>query len=479
MNPVNAGALALALGLASQDADLGPQSVAGTPDPVADYETFVPHQTQPRLPAYERILLKSYLDQPGSAALAQLLGVYHLNLSLLRRQGGEAVAHSIIAKYFLSRAADLGDERRWLKVTIAQLGQGLDQLIASAPGADDPVANAREDLWAHKQFREAFFNNHEERRYNVLRWLLDDFVQHPNNTLTNTYLTTTNIWNGGEADADDPTILYSFVLSSWFSVRAQTLAQQREELWQAEPARFERFRLATLIGGWTVPARRWLARLHGDDAAVAALDEEHRKWLAINPAFHSVTVGLMLFPEKEGFAEGFAAWQLGRDYCLQIAPRNLSCINWPRVSFNVLSFFLGEVDFNLKAGRLDQARELLAFRHLPAPPFADSYAHWDLGRGPWEHREQNLERIAELYANDDPKDDPAHFLMKKHRWGPDTFVCQVCHTHQSQVWPDGAVEETLATTDEFPPIGMGNWPEVSTTWYGALRSRVVSMGSER
>ena len=86
-----------------------------------------------------------------------------------------------------------------------------------------------------------------------------------------------------------------------------------------------------------------------------------------------------LFEEGENFAEGFAAWEAGRTYCDKVAPRNLSCINWPRASFNILSFVLGEVDFFLKAGQIEQAKALLALRFVPIDIFAESFAVWDLG----------------------------------------------------------------------------------------------------
>lgn len=438
-------------------------------DPVADYETYVPHKTQPDISHFERTILTGYLDDVSDTGLTRFLALYHLNRSLLRNAGGEAVAHTIIARYFLHRTVALGDDSDWVKTALRKTQRRIKALVAGGTARDDAAADAEENHAAHRYFRRSFFGNHEERRYIAVNKLLDDFANHPNNMLTNTYLTTANIWVGGEADYDDPTILYSFVLSSYFSVRARYLAERTEERWRADPVHAKRFRLATLIGGWTVPARRWLAKLHGDQEAVALLDAEHREWLDINVAFTSVPVGLMLFEEQQNFAEGFAAWEAGRTYCDQVDPRDLSCINWPRASFNILSFVLGEVDFFLKAGLLEQARALLSLRFLPLDIFADSFANWDLGRDAWLHRENNLERIAELYANDDPEDDPSHFLLKQHKWGPGTFQCQVCHTRQSKEWPRGEVKRVLASTSEIPPIGRGNWPRVSTTWYGALK----------
>jgi hypothetical protein len=447
---------------------LGNVSNATVSDPASDYETYIPHKTQPKISRFEKLILAAYLKKTNDVSLAQFLAVYHLNQSLLRRKDGKAVGHTIIAQYFLNRSLDLGGDRRWVRKALAETDKELNELIARGHANDNAAENADENHAAHKYFRTAFFGNHEENRYISVEKLMDDFASHPNNMLTNTYLTTANIWVGGEAGYDDPTILYSFVLSSYFSVRARTLAEGVEELWREDPVYNKRFRLATLIGGWTVPARRWLAKLHEDHQAVKLLDAEHRKWLEINTAFTSVPVGLMLFDEKENFDEGFAAWEAGRRHCEE-APPNLSCINWPRSSFNILSFVLGEVDFFLKAGQLEQAKTLLSWRFIPIDIFADSFAVWDLGRDAWEHRENNLESIAELYQNDNPNDDPTHFLLKQHKWGPNTITCQVCHQRQSKVWPEGEVDRVFSIADEFPPIGSGNWPEVSTTWYGSVK----------
>jgi len=438
-------------------------------DPLSDYETFIPRSTQPQISRGEKRLVKAYLDNIDNAGLAQLLALYHLSRSLLRYSDGDAVKHTILAQYFLRRSQDLGSDRRWIRDSLQATEVRLQLLSFFRSFTNDAQANADEYHPAHEYFRETFFNNHEGNRFIALEKLLDDYFEHPENTLTNTYLTTVNIWMGGEANYDDPTILYHFVMSSYFSVRARDLAEQREILWRQNPATNTRFRLATLIGGWTVPARRWLAKLQGDVAAVASLDNEHNQWLAINTAFTSVPVGLMLFPENDRFDEGFAGWEAGRNYCDKVSPTDLSCINWPRASFNILSFILSEADFFLKKGDVATARTLLSLRNLPIPIFAESFAVWDLGREAWEHREQNAEKIAALYQNDNPADDPTNFLLKKHQWGPQAIVCQVCHQRQSKQWPEGEVERVLTQTDEIPPIGEGNWPAVSTTWYGSSK----------
>ena len=67
-------------------------------------------------------------------------------------------------------------------------------------------------------------------------------------------------------------------------------------------------------------------------------------------------------------------------------------------------------------GEADYA--LLDLRHVPHEYFADSFAVWDIGCDAWVHREWNLEANAALHQNDDPSDDPSHFLLKQYRWVP-------------------------------------------------------------
>ncbi|QSA96531.1 hypothetical protein [Methylococcus sp. EFPC2] len=436
-------------------------------DPVADYKTSFPHKTQPNISRFEKAILTAYLEKPDDVVLAKFLALYHLNKSLLRKTGGEAVRHTVIAQYFLNRALDLGGRSAWLRDALAKTDGKINSLISRESADEDYAANLEDGHAAHQYFRTAFFDNHEENRYSAVEKLFSDFASHPKNLFTNVYLTTSGVWVGGEAIYEDPTVLYNFVIASYFSVRSRVLAEEAEVLWREDPEHNKRFRLATFVGGWTVPARRWLAKLHGDAAAIKSLDAEHNKWLAINPEFHSGPVGLLMFEEKENFAEGFAAYELGRKYCFDIVSNNLTCTNWPYASHNILAFILGEVDFYLKAGLVDEARNILTVRHIPIDILGGDFQYWDLGREAWIHREDNLERIAELYANDDPSDDPTNFLLNEHKWGPSTINCQGCHQRQGKVWPEGEVERVLSIVDEFPPIGEGKWPTVSTTWYGS------------
>jgi hypothetical protein len=430
-----------------------------TGDPVADYETNLPHGSRPQITAFERIVLPAYLENPGDRRLAMVLAIYHLDKSLLKggRPSGKDVAHTIIAEYFLNRIVELGGNQKWVKTSLEKTGKELHKVIKRQPSLD--LSEGHE---AHKYFINAF-NYNEQNRYTAVAKLFDSFVQNPGNVLTNAYLTASNIWVGGEAGYEDPTVLYNMLLSSYFSMRIVQLAQQAEAAWMVDPVNNQRFRLASILGGWTVPARRWLATLHGDQEATALLDAEHRSWLAINRAFHSASVGLMLFDEPANFWEGFGAWNAGAEHCEEL-PAIRTCIDSPRISYNLLSFTLGLVDYFIKAGMLDTAQMVLFFRFFP-------FTHWEgwyLGQEAWLHRETNMQQIHQLYSNGDPSDDPTHFLLKSRKWGADTITCQTCHQAQGRGW----TEEEINSPPQLPHESLatiGTWPAVTTTWYGSVQ----------
>lgn len=429
-------------------------------DPVADYETVLPHASQPVISPLEKAVLTAYLNHPDDVRLAKFLAIYHLGKSLLKHKGtaaGEKIRHTIIAQYFLHRVEDLGGNGKWVEKALERTGKALGALESSGQGA-----TAEENHEAHATFIDAF-NYHEEKRYIALAALLNDYAAHPNNVFTALATTAVNLWTGGEADYDDPTVLYNFVLGGYFSIRAMDLAHELEEAWQQDPVNNKRFRLATILGGFSVSHRRWLAKLHNDQAAVDLLDDEHRQWYAINPIFHAFTVGLAFFEEEENFAEGMSAFEAAFTLCaIPVEEQNVTCLNRPRFSFNTYSMALSYVDFLLKSGNFGFAQGFMQ----AIPTFPD-YQLWDIGKPAWEHRQNNLSQIFELYQNGDPSDDPTHFMMKKRKWGPDMATCQTCHQAQSKVWTEEEKNNILLPNEEYATVG--NWPAVTTTWYGAVK----------
>jgi hypothetical protein len=154
----------------------GDMSVSKSSDPVAGYETHVPHKTRSKISRFEKRILTAYLDNTNNTTLAEYLAIYHLNRSLLRKSGGEAVKHTIIAEYFLNRSLDLGNQHRWIRNALERTDIKLNRLISHGAASNDSSADAEEDHAAHEYFRTAFFNNHEENRYVAVEMLLDDFA---------------------------------------------------------------------------------------------------------------------------------------------------------------------------------------------------------------------------------------------------------------------------------------------------------------
>ncbi len=432
--------------------------------PQAVNETPLPHATQAPVSARDRLLLKAYLNAPGDSTLASFLALTSLNKSLLNpfNQGsqGERFKQTLMAQYFLHRAQDLGRRDGWIAFFLAATQEQIDTVVRRGS-----VVTSEENHPAHRFFNQTF-NYREADRYTALARLLDDFAVQPKNVYTAFLVTAASTWIGGEADYDDATALQNFVVGSYLSIHTMDLARQLEVAWLANNSATPRFRMASILGGFSALNRRWLAKLHGDTQAIAALDDEHRQWRLVQRAFHAFTVGLSFFPEQENFGEGMAAWADSFTHCAQEPVR--TCSNLPRFSHNFQSFVLGYVDFLLKAGQGDAARQFLSIRFVPEqfPPMA-AYKDWDLGRAGWEYREANIEPIMAAYANNDPSDDPMNFMLKKKRWGADTATCQVCHQAQSSFWTDEEKEVIVLPPESVATVG--NWPAVATTWYGSRR----------
>lgn len=442
-------------------------AVESDESPLASYETELPHTLQAPISHSERRLIRRYLDSPSDARHAGALAVLHL--SRIRHAApfrpSERLRHQILALYFSNRLVDLGAERPWVSEARTSLTQNLDAALASA----SPVMR-QETHAAHRYFRQAFHLNREEDRYTSLRWLLADVLAEPNNVYTSFAIAANTLWLGGEADYDDPTALYDFVIGSFFSLRTIALARRLEADWLRDPETGARFRLASILGGFSVLQRRWLAKVHGDPVAVAALDHEHELWTRIHPAFHGFTYGLSFFEEPEHFEEGFRAWVDSFAFCSEV-PTLRTCSDLPRFYFNLLSFQLGSIDFLLKRGDIEQARGLLGFRHARDVPTnfgvsdqAARYQDWTLGQDAWEHRERNFDAIAALYQNS-PDDAPTHFFLKRKKWGGSTITCQSCHQTQAKQQSSDDMDAIQVTPEEVATIG--EWPAVSTTWYGS------------
>lgn len=432
------------------------------------YETQLPPAPEAPGSAEEKQLLQSYLDAPANPRHAAALARLHVRAVAGAGAGanrGDVLAHAILAQYFLHRLTDLGAGPVGVAAAQRDLGQQLEAVLrTSGPLSLD------EHRPAQRYWRVAFHQNQDQNRYQSLRGLLDDVVAAPNNVYTSFAIAANTLWAGGEADFADPTILNDFVIGSYFSVRTIALARQVETAWRTDPAHNTRFRLAPILGGFSVLQRRWLSVVAGDARAIDLLDQEHHRWLQIQPAFHGFTYGLTYFEDAERFAEGLKAIDDSYAFCVD-TPGVRTCSDLPRFKFNLLSFQLGRVDWLLKQGDLAAARELLGFRHQTAIPTnygvsnqVELWKDWSIGRDAWLHREQYADEIAALYR-DNPAGAPVNFFMKRKKWGTSTITCQECHQTQARMQTPAELDEVQLPPEAIATVG--SWPEVSTSWYGA------------
>jgi hypothetical protein len=436
-------------------------SPARAADPLSAFETELPESPGWVLSSRERRLLVAYLESPNRAERAAELGELHADRFRTRlashARGGFILESAILTQYFYHRAELLGmtsgHVRRELKSTQAFL-----DLLLQQRGA----IRTDEDRSAHVWFRLAFhFKEHLRRP--ASQALLDEFANDPRNVYTSFANTAIRLWMGGESEYDDPSVVYDFALGSYFSLHTIDLAHELETAWLAKPNSVTRFRMATILGGFSALQRRWLATLHKDSRAVAAIDDEHRKWRLIHRAFHSFTIGIPFFEVPALFDEGFFAMIDGTPHCQEVPVR--TCSNEPRFYYNRMGFALALVDFFLKQGDVEAARGLLGYRFDP-----NEVAKWDLwefGQEPWLHREQNAEAISALYQNGDPSDDPLNFLLRRKKWGMNTTTCQACHQSQGKTWTQAEFDHFALPPEQAAMVG--DWPAFATTWYASLR----------
>jgi hypothetical protein len=421
---------------------------------LSDYETPLPHNSQRMISRLEKRVLTSYMNNPSDIKVTKFLALYHL-IGAAHPNGqwtGPNVEHAIMAVYFLNRAQTLGAHERWIGFALNTVNSELDHLANKLPGV-----TLEENHPGQVAFSTAMFY-HEEQRYTAYAALLDDYIAAPNNAYTNLLLSAVNLWTGGEAGYDDPTVLYNFAVGSYFSFHASDLAQLAETLWQADPVNHSRFRLGSLQGGFSAPQRRFLAKLVKDSAAVDAIDAEHKQWWEINPVFHMFTLGYTLWDDH--FDEALAYWEQGMIDAGR--PDLITNKDRPRYTFNNMSMFLSTMDFYMKGGDLDSVKNFWG----PTLPYVGFYSDWALGPGPYQHRMDNLDQIYALYQDNDPSNDPMPFDLKRRKWGMNTMTCQTCHQVQNHVWSQDDINTILIAPDDI--LTVGTWPKHTTTWFGTI-----------
>lgn len=248
------------------------------------------------------------------------------------------------------------------------------------------------------------FRGEERAKSAPLRDLLAALATDPSDARTHLLLGLNHLWLAAEGDRTDPRILEHLFLSERYLARAQELDPKDRR-----------------IPSWLVPVRLSLAEIEGREGHREETLRDLRAAYAEDPTFHSFTVALLGIAEPRTsptFGQGLAALRATVDTCppAESGGTDPSCENTPRWPHNREGYMTFFADYELKAGNVDQARELLlAVRKDP------DFSRWPF-RQEAEDRLKNLELYASLYANQDPGDDPPHLMS-----GHNRFSCQSCH----------------------------------------------------
>ncbi|HET9958488.1 MAG TPA: hypothetical protein VFQ61_28535 [Polyangiaceae bacterium] len=452
-----------ALLMVAGSASIAPRALAHEPtapkhckpsDPVAEFETFLPLENERPVARAERPLLIRYLENPRDLQVTLQLAAHHAArfAGPARNSRMERSRHGIYALYFLRRAESLGVRERWTRPAIRAIDEQLTRWFRS-----DAALDFSEGTPAQLAFLDAF-NEQERNRHRAAEQLLGEFLEHPTNLTTAIYLAAVSLWNGGESGYADPGMLYSFLDAGYFGQFATELSERAEREWELDPDHRKLFRLGVTTGGMTLPARRWLAGLHGDREGVDLVDAETMQWFAKAPSFYMFPASVYAFGEPDKAASGFDALLRGLDACN--THYTVFCGDNPRATFSGISFFMYLFDYFSRMGQPETAMGMLGAKANPDYKF-DA---WYLGQEAWAHREENATRITELYQNSDPKDDPLNTFMKRHKWGPLTSTCQTCHQTQGVKW--SAAEKAQIPSLPTADLYVGDWPIPTIAWDG-------------
>lgn len=259
----------------------------------------------------------------------------------------------------------------------------------TAPGRHPAAVGAEQAFFAA-------FNQGAMPAEDVLTPLMGAYASDPSDPRTNLLLGLTHLWIAAESDRQSPRVIENVMLSERFLQRAQELAPGDQR-----------------IPSWLVPMQLSMASIErraGDrEAMIAGLYAAYED----DPVFHSFTVALLGWDSPNGspaFDAGLEALRAARDFECGDDP---SCHNVGRWPHNLEGFRSFVVDYELRAGNVAEAREVLS--ELQAEP---SYASW-----PFRHRTEarlaDFDDHAARFADDDPANDPPTSVK--------IDACAACH----------------------------------------------------
>ncbi|MEM8997221.1 MAG: hypothetical protein AAGF23_20730 [Acidobacteriota bacterium] len=275
----------------------------------------------------------------------------------------------------------------------------------AALGLLPPLTHASDAPGRHPLARQAeaeffdVFNNRPESPDAALTALMTAFFVDPDDAQTNRLLGLNHLWLAAEGDHQNPRTIEHLYLAEDFLRRAADL--------DPDDARMH---------SWLIPARLSLARIERDDARVEELSKAMREAYETDPNFHAFIVGVQGFEAPRDDPRFAFALEAMRSTVGCADSEDLSCANHPRWPHNIEAFLVFAADFELKAGDVDRAKELLE----TARRFPD-FATWPYG-DEVARRLATLNERAARYANADGDDDPPSLFT-----GANQHSCQMCH----------------------------------------------------
>jgi hypothetical protein len=253
--------------------------------------------------------------------------------------------------------------------------------------APQQAPRAAAALGAEDHFFRVFNHGKWSEREAPLRDLMIAWLADPTDARTALLLGLEHLWLAAEGDRANPRIVEHLLLAEDFLARAQSLDPEDRR-----------------IPSWLVPTRLALADLERHPERREALVGELLVEFAQDPAFHSFSVAMLGFDEPRDDAEFERGLQALRSVDSDCGDDDPTCRNTPRWPHNVEAYLTFFADYELKAGAIERARQLL----LEAQA-SSSFSRWPRAAEVGD-RLQNLEHYARLYQDEDPRNDPPSIL---------------------------------------------------------------------
>lgn len=273
----------------------------------------------------------------------------------------------------------------------------IDAKAPNTRAAPQPTHKATQEATHEAAFFDAL-NRDASRRSEALASLRTRVEAAPDDARAALLLGVAHLWVAAENPPDAAVALEHLILARHYLARAIVLNPVDDR-----------------IPTWLHSAEISIAQAEGREADAADALAKLRAHAQRDPCFHSVAFAISVWDgpresnalaEAQRFLEQAAA-------CNADDPSVRNMERWP---YNVQGFLVGMSDVALKRG--DRSRALGSLIAAESWPGTESWPH----RGEVEIRRRDFDARAELFADEDPANDPA-FIFE--RGGP--VSCISCH----------------------------------------------------